>query len=142
MSAIEDGRMSEIWIFGHPPSEESGKFKNESEMIEWMKEGLFNDEGGRYRYTQQREGTRIIVISFAGKILGYFNVLKDEGPNQDDKREFQDTTWVYVIERSNVFEIKNKLSDFVNPKIQFGKSISDETFEVIKHKGGKIETFR
>lgn len=133
--------MAEIWIFGHKPSDENGKFEDESEIIEWMREGLFEDKDSRYRYTQKRNAD-IIVVSFAGKVLGYFNVLRNEAPNQDDRREFQETRWVYVIEKSNIFEIKNKLSDFVDPKIQFGIRISDEVFEEIKRKGGKIETFK
>ena len=65
--------MGTIWVFGHSPSNIEGEFKNESQMIEWMKNWLFGVDNGRYRTTQKRDAN-IIVVSFDGKILGYFNV--------------------------------------------------------------------
>ncbi len=132
--------MDTIWVFGHSPSNIKSEFENESKMIEWMKKELFDDDHGRYRTTQKRDA-KIIVVSFEGKILGYFNVLEREAPNQDDRKRYLKTKWVYIISRSNVFEIKNRLSDFGVSGVLYGKQIEENVFENIRAKGGNIQTF-
>ena len=133
--------MGEIWIFGHSPSDEHEKFKTESEILEWMKEGLFEKEDHRYRYTQIRKDVSTIVVSFDGKVLGYFNVKDSIEPSKDDINQFSRSKWVYLIDHSNVFRIQNKASVFGIIDYQFGKQISEQTFEDIKSKGGGTDTF-
>lgn len=130
----QHGQDFDIWSF---PKKPDAPFEDKSEILNYLKKDLFESEHGRYRYTQSKEAD-IIVISFDGEIIGYLSVVGSEEPNEKDKIRAPRSKRVYLISQSNIFKVPVKASDFNLAPYQFGKYIEEDTFEVIKSKGGSV----
>lgn len=132
--------MVKILIYGHSSRKPDAPFEDKKEILNYLEKDLFEEEHGRYRYTQSKEAD-IIVISFDGELIGYLSVLESGEPSEEDRNRAPGSKRVYLISQSNIFKVPVKASDFNITRIQFGKYIEEDTFATIKSKGGSVSTF-
>jgi hypothetical protein len=131
--------MSEkIIVYGHTKG--IGKFSNPNEVINYLSISLYAEEGGRYRYSQQKNAD-IIIISWEGCAYGHLIVKDIVNPTEADIDAFSETKKVYIIKSSAVYENPVKIGDYGIENIQFGKKISEDQFELIKENAGDIRYF-
>ena len=115
-----------IWIFGNPDKTHLG-FPSPGDLTDYIKSKIFDEENGRYRYTQPRNAD-IIVLSRGGWAYGHFTVAERVRPLPADKNAYPRVKWVYLINSSCLYKSRVRLSIHVG---QYGKKITETEFEAI-----------
>jgi len=131
--------MSEkVIVYGHTKG--VGKFPSPDDVVNYLSDVLYTEEKGRYRYSQSKKAD-IIVVSWEGEAYGHLVVEDIINPTEADIKAFTQTKKVYIIKSSAVYENPVKISKFGIEKIQFGKYITEDQFELIKENAGNIRNF-
>ncbi|PLX99278.1 MAG: hypothetical protein C0623_09355 [Desulfuromonas sp.] len=118
-----------IIVYGNPDRTELG-FPTEQHFRHYIAEGIFSDEGGRYRFTQKKKAD-IIVLSREGFAHGHFVVSSMDAPSPHDIQAYPKVKQVYCIAKSILYRNKVKLSNLNITGFQFGRYLSELEFEEI-----------
>ena len=82
--------MATIYVFVLGDRTEKG-FRTEESLEDYLRRGLFEDNGCRFRYNQKRDAD-LIVLSRGGWVFGHLEVESTEPPNEDDLRDYPPVT--------------------------------------------------
>jgi hypothetical protein len=129
-----------ILVYGHGDKSDKG-FENEEALKRYLKAGLYDDEHGRYHYTQQKKADTIIVAR-EGLAYGHLEVESMEPPNDWDRRRYPPVKRVYVISKSVLYKHPVRLADVGISKYQFGKYITEDEFKEIRRLSAGCEEFQ
>ena len=129
-----------ILVYGHGDKSEKG-FLTPEAFEQYLGGGVFREESGRYRYTQNKRAD-IIVLSRDGLAFGHFEVDSMETPNEEDRKAYPPVKQVYLICKSVRYERKVRMSTVGISRYQFGKYISEQKFNEIVTLAGATEEFR
>lgn len=124
-----------IVVYGNSDKDEKTGFPSEADFINYIKVGIFKVNNGRYRYSQQKDAD-IILLSREGKAYGYFVISGMQKPNIEDITDTYYAKKVYLVKESIVFKNPVILRNIDITNYQFGKSITEDQFDQIKHLGG------
>jgi hypothetical protein len=125
----------DILVYGHNKSEETG-FPNESDMEDYIGGGIFSDESGRYRYSQQKKAD-IIVLSRDGSAHGHFEISKKVSPTPEDFGFKQ----VYLVSKAVRYANKVRLAEVGVTNYKFGKYLDEQKFNAILSLAGECQEF-
>jgi len=118
----------EIIIYG------AGKdnFDDAEDLIQYIKSGIFEDDHGRFDYSQSRPAD-VIVLSLKGKLYGHFDIKRMVNPSVEEKRKCPTTRAVYIVNPpTTLYKIPVELSRLGIKGIQFGKKLSDLEFQKVQ----------
>ena len=125
-----------IVVYGNADKDEKTGFPSEADFIDYIKGGIFrNNNDGRYQYSQQHDAD-IILLSREGKVYGYFVISGMQKPSIQDTSIAKNPRKVYLVKESILFENPVILRYIDITRYQFGKSITEDQFDKIKHLGG------
>ncbi len=128
-----------IIVYGNSDKEQ---FPTPEGLQKYLSDGLFNQNKGRYPYSQNKDAD-IIVISRKSLAYGHLTVEERVQPTDQDRQLFPPTKGVYCIESSVVYGNPVKLYRDLGLKVNsFGKLISEKEFLQIQELAGSMETFR
>jgi len=130
----------DILVYGHGDKSDKG-FPTPEALERYLGGGVFRDEDGRYRYTQNKRAD-IIVLSREGLAFGHFEVDSKETPNEGDRKAYPPVKQVYLIRKSVRYGLKVRMSTVGISRYQFGKYISERKFNEIVTLAGATEEFR
>ena len=117
-----------IIIYGTSKEE----FPTEQALIDYIDKGRFQDEQGRFRYTQNKD-VDIIVLSRDGIAFGHLVVEDKIDPTVEDKEAFKPVTCTYIISSSVVYKNPVKLWADLGIRVwSFGTFITRKQFEEIQ----------
>ena len=128
-----------IIVYGNADKSEKG-FPRPEDLQEWIARGIFRNEKGRYRYTQQKTAD-IIVVAREGFAFGHFEVGGMEKPTEEDRFEYPPVRQVYLVSKSFLYSQMVNLSKMGISRYQFGKSLTEQQFAEIQKEAGKVEVF-
>jgi len=131
--------MQDIIVYGHGDTSKYG-FPSEEDLKLYLKGGIFRNESGRYRYSQQKRAD-IVVLSRKGFAYGHFIVTSMENPNEEDRQVYPPVKKVYLISKSVLYKGKVHLSTLGISGYQFGRKISGQEFNEIQKSAGGVEEF-
>jgi len=134
---LSDGR--QIWVFGNPDKTELG-FPDRIDLERYISNGIFETEQGRYRYTSSKNAD-VIVVSRDGLAFGHFDILEKVKPTDSDRKEYPRVQFVYLVEKSTLYEKPILLSELPIKLGQWGKRISEQQFAELQSLGGKVTEF-
>jgi len=129
----------EIWIFGNPDKTELG-FPDRIDLKKYISNGIFDSEQGRYRYTSSKNAD-VIVVSRDGLAFGHFDISEKVKPTDADRSAYPRVQFVYLVEKSTLYEKPILLSELSIKLGQWGKRITEEQFEEIKSLAGQVTEF-
>lgn len=129
-----------ILVYGNSDKSEDGGFPTAERFDHYIREGVYLNEDGRYRYTQTKEA-EVIVLSRDGVLHGHFEIDDKEPPNERDRTEYPTVKAAYLVRASFLYGNQISLSNFGITGIQFGKYISEETFREITAAVGEVQRF-
>ena len=112
-------------------------FPTEQDLFDFLSTDLFDDNKGRFRYTQRKSADKI-VISRKGLSYGHLVVEEESDPTDEDIEDFPLAKYTYLVSQSAVYENPVSLRDLGIEGISFGKSITKEQFEEIQKRAGQI----
>jgi hypothetical protein len=130
-----------IYVFGHGDTRPILGFPTDNEFVEFIQEGVFRDAWGRYRHSNMRNPT-IIVLSRYGRIFGHFVITEIQRPTEEDKIEYDKTKRVYIVCKSILYERQVPLAAVGIGPINFGPSITEDMFDDIRNRAGTLTTFQ
>ena len=108
------------------------EFPTEQALIGYLQRGLFQDEQGRFRYTQNKDAD-IIVLSRNGIAYGHLIVEDRVEPTVEDKEVFPPVTSTYLISSSVVYDNPVKLWAGLGIKVNaWGTIITQRQFKEIQ----------
>jgi hypothetical protein len=119
----------DILVYGHGDKSTNG-FPSSELFEEYIKNGVFRDEGGRYRYSQCKRAD-IVILSRDGLAFGHFEIDSMAEPTPSDKDAYPPAKKVYMVRKSVLYGNKVRLSDVGIFRYQFGKHISEGDFKKI-----------
>jgi len=109
-------------------------------LIDYLSTNLFDNNQGRFRYTQCKDAD-IIVISRDGLAYGHLIVEEKVSPTDEDIEDFPPAKCTYLISSSAVYENPVKLyADLGIRVVAFGVNITQEQFAEIQNRAGRITT--
>lgn len=129
----------QIWVFGNPDKTELG-FPDRIDLERYISNGIFETEQGRYRYTSSKNAD-VIVVSRDGLAFGHFDILEKVKPTDSDCKEYPRVQFVYLVEKSTLYETPILLSELAIKLGQWGKRISEDQFAELLGMAGKVSEF-
>lgn len=110
-------------VFGHPA------FESKEDALEYLRTGLRDDNGMRYRHNLCRNEVDSIIFSYEGELLGELVVENAVAPSNEDKENWPPTKKVYIIREIRIFrDGPVRAADFGLTGLQFGKRITDSMY--------------
>lgn len=127
-----------IIVYGNSDEEQ---FSNPEQLVDYIARGVFDNNFGRYRYTQCKEAD-IIVMSHKGVAYGHFMIEGKTEVTNDDRLAFPPVKCVYLVDTSVVYENPVRLFAELGIRVTaFGTPITKEQFEEIQNKAGTTTAF-
>jgi hypothetical protein len=131
----------EILVYGHGDKSEDG-FETEETLKHYLEGGIFDDEDGRYRYSQTKTAD-VIVLARDGLAFGHFEIDDAVPPTKVDREAYPPVRKVYLVRKSVRYEKPVRLSNLDISRYQFGRHIDERQFEeILKGAGDKHEVSR
>jgi hypothetical protein len=131
-----------ILVYGNPDKRPYPVgFENEDIFQKWITQDIFMRFRSRYHYTQGKEAD-IIVLSREGLAFGHFEINRKEQPDQKDYEDYGETKFVYVVQSSALYGKPVPLLRLGIKNIQFGRYITEATFDDVKKLAGDIQEHR
>src|SRR5438128_8822914 len=110
-----------IVVYGYGDERPALGFPTADEFRLYIKEDIFAVNKCRHRYIQGK-AANILVLSRKGVVHGHFEVEETvDAPNEKDKREYPPVKYVYIVQKSALYDSPVPLSDVGVTGIQFGK---------------------
>lgn len=116
-----------IVIYGNKDKSGLG-FPTVEKLLRYMREGVFSKEAGRYRFTQNKDA-HVIVMCRDAMLYGHFDIVGRVKPISRDFEAWPKVKSVYLVSASTVYSQPVPLTKVADPKIRFGKFISEATFQ-------------
>lgn len=131
----ESAKPREIWAFGNPDKTELG-FPDRIDLERYISYGVFENEHGRYRYTSSKNAN-VIVVCRDGLAFGHFDIREKVKPTDSDRAAYPRVQYVYLVERSTVYQHPVLLSELSLKLGQWGKRLTEQEFETILQAAGE-----
>ncbi len=129
-----------ILVYGNSDKSKKGGFPTAEDFDHYIRKGVYLDEDGRYRYTQQKEAD-VVVLSRDGLLHGHFEINGKEPPIERDRTEYPTLKAAYLVRASSLYGNRVLLAAMGITGIQFGKYISEDKFQEILAAAGDILRF-
>jgi HNH endonuclease len=135
----------QIWIFPFP-LETPDSFVDVAGLVRYLTDEIFTYEACRLRHSLLRNASDgdLIILSQSGQLYGHFEITRWEEPNDDDRRVFPRIVSrgrVYIVGKSWLYGNPVPLSSIGVTGIQYGKTISDDTFRQLLSLAGPTSEF-
>lgn len=127
----------QIWVYGNPDKSDLG-FESPAHLTQYIKEGVFSTESGRYRHTLIRNAD-IIILSRDGMAFGHFEIEARIKPTEFDITEYPPVKSVYLVRKSVLYNRRVRLTEIRITGIQFGRKITEVVFNelLMRAEGGQ-----
>jgi hypothetical protein len=129
----------EILVYGHGDKSADG-FPTAEDFVEYLSGGIFDDEHGRYRYSQMKSAD-IIVLARDGLAYGHFEISTTVEPTAADRKAYPRVGKVYLVHKSIKYGEPLRLSALGISGYQFGKYINEDQFKEILGRSGEKQDF-
>ena len=127
-----------ILVYGHG-DKSSNAFPTAQDFVDYIAEGIFEDEGGRYRYSQTKSAD-VIVLARDGLAYGHFVINTEVEPTAADRKAYPRVRKVYLVCKSIKYTKPIRMSKLGISRYQFGKYINEDQFkEILDSAGAKTE---
>ncbi len=130
----------EILVYGHGDNSDDG-FPTEEDLVGYLTRGIFEDENGRYRYSQMKSAD-VIVLARDGLAYGHFDISTAVEPTPMDREMYPPVRKVYLVRKSVKYAAPVRLSAIGISGYQFGKHINESQLtEILNAAEGTQEFF-
>jgi hypothetical protein len=129
-----------IVVYGHGDKSASG-FATPESFVKYLEHGIFDDEDGRYRYTQTKSAD-VIVLAREGLAFGHFETDEAIAPTAEDREAYPPVKKVYLVRKSIRYDNPVSLLSLGISNYQFGRQIDEYQFAEILKLAGSTHEFR
>lgn len=129
----------QIIVYGHGDKSESG-FKTPQALVEYLEGGIFEDEDGRYRYSQTKAAD-VIVVARDGVAFGHLETDQAVKPSREDREAYPPVKKVYLIRKSVRYDAPVRLATLGISNYRFGRYIDEEQFAGVLKAAGKTTDY-
>lgn len=131
----------QIIVYGHGDKSESG-FKTPQDLVHYLEGGIFEDEDGRYRYSQTKAAD-VVVVARDGLAFGHLETDEAVSPSKEDLEVYPPVKKVYLVRKAVRYADPVRLAALGISNYRFGKYIDEEQFAgVLKAAGNAAEYHR
>src|SRR5262245_53684932 len=130
----------QIIVYGHGDKSENG-FKTPQVLLDYLEGGIFDDEGGRYRYSQAK-AAEIIVVAQDGLAYGHVGTDEAVKPSKADSDAYPPVKKVYLVRKSVCYEEPVRLASLGIANYRFGRYIDEAQFARLLSAAGKGREYR
>ncbi|HZQ75083.1 MAG TPA: hypothetical protein VFB08_19375 [Burkholderiales bacterium] len=130
----------QIIVYGHGDKSENG-FRTPQALVDYLEGGIFEDEDGRYRYSQTKPAD-VIVVAREGLAFGHLEADEAVNPSREDREVYPRVKKVYLIRKSVSYAEPVRLAALGISNYRFGRYIDEEQFAGILQAAGKVTEHR
>ena len=130
-----------IVVYGLADKRPGLAFPTASDLEEYIKEDIFTENRGRFRFNQGKDAD-VIVLSRDGLAYGHFEVEDKVSPDEADYQAYDRVKFVYIVGSSALYGKRVHLADLDIKGIQFGLPITEAQFDQIKKAAGCMKEYR
>ena len=130
----------QIIVYGHGDKSESG-FETPQALVDYLRRGIFEDEDGRYRYSQTKAAD-VIVVARDGLAFGHLESDESVNPTKDDREAYPPVKKVYLVRKSVCYAEPVRLASLGISKYRFGRYIDEEQFASVLNAAGDTSECR
>lgn len=128
-----------IWVYGNPDKSKLG-FPMPGDLTQYISSDVFEEENGRYRYTQGKNAD-IIVLSRDGLAYGHFDIDDKVKPTDADRKAYPRVRYVYLVRKSSLYRNPVPLSSLSIAGLSFGHRLSETKFKKLQKLAGKVTEY-
>ncbi|MGH7684726.1 MAG: hypothetical protein ACREMT_10305 [Vulcanimicrobiaceae bacterium] len=129
----------QIIVYGHGDKSSNG-FKSAEVLVGYLEGGIFEDEDGRYRYSQTKLAD-VVIVARDGLAYGHLETDEAVRPSRADREAYPPVKKVYLVRKAVSYAAPVRLASLGISNYRFGKYVDESQFsEILKRAGDVKET--
>jgi hypothetical protein len=128
-----------ILVYGHGDKSVVG-FPTEGALVQYLEGGIFQEKGGRYRYSQKKPAD-VVVLARDGKAYGHFEIDDAVAPTAADREAYPPVKKVYLVRKSVRYANAVALAPLGISNYRFGQHLDEDELAQLHTMAGDTEEF-